>query len=63
VFANDPVLALDDFGVIQPRVFAVNPFGFGVDEAFPNFRCVQQRFGGNATNVQTGPAQLGVFLN
>ncbi len=61
VLGDDFVLAVENFGVIELRILALNALFGGVLEVFPNVGRVQQRFGGDAADVQAGAAQLGSF--
>jgi hypothetical protein len=63
VLRDDLVLAFDDFGIIEFRVFTANSLFFAVLEIFPDLGRVQQSLGGHAPHVQAGPAELRVFLH
>ncbi len=60
---DDLVFAIQHLGVIELRVFALDPLVGGVHEVFPQVGCVEQRLGRDAAHMQTGAAEFGIFFD
>ncbi len=63
VLGDDLVLAVAHQREIETRVLAVDALFGGVQEPLPDVRGMQESLGGNAADVQTGAAQLGIFFD
>ena len=63
VLGDDPFLRSQDLRVVDARVFALEAFVGGVLEALPDIGGVEEGFGGDATDVQAGAAELGVLFD
>ena len=50
-------------GQVEPRIIAVDALLVGVQEVLPDFGGMEQRLGGNATDVQAGAAEFGILLD
>src|SRR5271168_3471525 len=60
---DDFVFARQDVGPIHVQAADFEAQFGAIFEVIVNFRVVQQHLGGNAANVQTGAAKIGVFLH
>ncbi len=63
MLGDNLVLAIQNLGVIEARIFALDAFVGGVDEVLPKVGGMEQRFGRDAAHVQARAAELGIFFD
>ena len=63
VLRDNPILAIQNLRIIQPRILAVDAVGFRMLEMFPHIGGVQESLGGDAAHQQAAAAEPGVLFD